>query len=76
MALAFSHGKPFRKPVYTNLLLISSMLILLGLGLLFLFIRVSFIDDLMGVRIHIHIKISLFLWHPKGMKYLDRGCNY
>ncbi|CAK89910.1 unnamed protein product (macronuclear) [Paramecium tetraurelia] len=48
IALAYSNGKPFRKPFYTNFYFIGSTIFLFILALVFLMLRVDYIDDIMG----------------------------
>lgn len=49
LAIAYSHGKPFRKPFYTNFYFIGSVIFLFILGLLFLIGRYEYLDETMGV---------------------------
>ncbi|CAD8193351.1 unnamed protein product [Paramecium pentaurelia] len=48
IALAYSNGKPFRKPFYTNFYFIGSTIFLFILAIVFLLMRIDYIDDIMG----------------------------
>lgn len=51
IALAYSNGKPFRKPFYTNFYFIGSIIFLFILAIMFLLMRIDYIDEIMGVII-------------------------
>lgn len=71
MALAFCNGRPFRKPFYTNLLFIGSLIGLLILGIIFLLWRVEFLDEIMGVNFI--DRLSLFSSLLKAIKCQNHG---